>query len=138
MEHVVESAAVENHAAEEERLSLKEYWGHVWELMKYFFKYFGIAIAETAKRFWSWFLRFAQKNRLIKAVDEDGNTIEFEDDDDEILSEEDMIEEPCEKGEQEMPEIPYLASDEYAAGLIPNPSDSSDYNKEDDDQEPSE
>lgn len=65
-----------------EYVSLKEYWGHVWELLKYFVKYFGIAVAETAKRMWAGFLRWAQRNRLLKAIDENGNVIEEEEDDD--------------------------------------------------------
>lgn len=67
----------------EEEITLKEYWSHVGELLKYFFKYFGIAVAETFKAPLKGLVKFLVKHGLLIPLDEDGNVIEEEEDIDE-------------------------------------------------------
>lgn len=71
----------------EEEITLKEYWSHVGELLKYFFKYFGIAIAQTFKAFGRGIIKLLVKAGLLQRLDEDGNVIEEEDIDEEKLDE---------------------------------------------------
>ena len=91
MEQDIDVPAAE--AVEEEQITLKEYWNHVGELLKYFFKYFGIAIKETFVRGWSGAMLWARKHRLVNEIDEDGNIIDYEEDED-LLEDEFDDEEP--------------------------------------------
>lgn len=67
----------------ESEISLKEYWAHVWELLKYLLKYSGIAIAQTFISIPKWIVNVCIKHNLIERADENEEATDYDEEEDE-------------------------------------------------------
>ena len=62
----------------ESEITLKEYWAHVGELLKYLVKYFGIAVADTFNSVWRGIIKLGVKTHLLIPVDDADDDFEEE------------------------------------------------------------